>query len=193
MSSKMKNVLSLLLLIVVGLFIYFPSLDILPYMAEGDTGRDLYAYEMTLEGKTPYRDYFYNYGPLMPYYYALCFKFFGIKIPSVLFGRMILNMLSGLFLFGCLRLFFRPIVAILCVWWFWSFNQDFSYGRGLPAFPDHVCLNAKARRSKGVDHAGTGGRALFAIAGQGEHRDGGVIGGRHFGRDHQSGQQEKEI
>src|SRR5262245_32354816 len=127
MNINFKSCAQVLLLMAVGILIYYPSLDVMPYISEGDIGRDLYAYEMTLEGKIPYRDYFYNYGPLMPYYYALFFKAFGFKISSILLGRVILNLICGWLIFESLRLFFRPLAAMLGTWWYWSFNQDFTF------------------------------------------------------------------
>ena len=56
----------LLLTFVSGLILLLPCLIYQDMFAQGDHGRDLYAYAMTLKGALPYRDYFWQYGPLMP-------------------------------------------------------------------------------------------------------------------------------
>src|SRR6185295_16896930 len=107
--------------------IYYPTLDTLPYVSEGDTGRDLYIFERTLQGNIPYQDFYWPYGPLMPFYYALFFKLFGVKLFSVLLGRVVLNIISGLLIFAGLSLFFPPVFSILGAAWFWSFAPEFTY------------------------------------------------------------------
>src|SRR5437870_1486075 len=105
-----------------GLIIYTPFLNFQPLLAQGDHGRDLYAFAETLRGAKPYQDYWWVYGPLMPYYYALFFKWFGVEIPSVLLGKMILNLFSGMFLYLSFSTLFVPVVGFLTTLWFWTFK-----------------------------------------------------------------------
>jgi hypothetical protein len=114
-------------LVLSAFFIYWPTMDTLPYLVQGDTGRDLYAYQKAANGALVYRDFWWNYGPLMPYYYALFFKVFGDSIHSIILGRIVLNVLSGCVIYFSLSLFTARIVAILGALWFWVFNQDFTY------------------------------------------------------------------
>jgi hypothetical protein len=109
----------------VAVFIFLPSRDVMPFLGSGDHGRDLYAFQRTLQGETPYRDYFWNYGPLMPYYYSLILKIFGVSIPSVLLGQFFLKICSGLLIFLILMVSAESWVAFLAVAWFWAFSPDF--------------------------------------------------------------------
>jgi len=75
----------------------------------------------------PYRDLFWNYGPLPLCYYALWFKLTGVSINSVLLGRAVLGLLSGFFVFKSLALFVPLSFAALGAVWFWFFNPDFHF------------------------------------------------------------------
>lgn len=98
-----------------------------PMLSQGDHGRDLYAFAKTLDGHVPYRDYWWVYGPLMPYYYGLFFKIFGIGIKSALLGKTVLTVFSGVFIFNALSLFIPPLFAFLAAMWFWMFNPEFFF------------------------------------------------------------------
>ena len=65
-----------LTLLTAGVILY-PTINYQPWLASGDHGRDLYCFKATLDGAVPYRDYWWVYGPIMPYYYAVFLKFFG--------------------------------------------------------------------------------------------------------------------
>src|SRR3990167_7907265 len=99
LASKHANKIFLLVTLFLGFLFLAHHHNFQIYFAQGDHGRDLYAFKATLQGEAPYRDYFWEYGPLMPYYYSLFFKFFGVEIPSILLGKMILNVLSGAFIY----------------------------------------------------------------------------------------------
>jgi hypothetical protein len=120
-----KNSLFLILTVLVGIFILFPYLDFQLAIAQGDHGRDLYAFEQTLHGAKAYQDYWWVYGPLMPYYYSAFFKWLGINIPSVLIGKMLLQLLAGIFLFQAMSVFVAPWWAVTATIWFWVFQPDF--------------------------------------------------------------------
>ena len=72
--SRFQKYVFFLLTLIGGILIYFPAHNYQPLLAQGDHGRDLYAFDQTIHGAKPYRDYWWVYGPLMPYYYALFFK-----------------------------------------------------------------------------------------------------------------------
>ena len=82
----------LIFTLLAGIFILAPQRDFQLFLAQGDHGRDLYCFKATLDGQLPYRDYWWVYGPLMPFYYSLFLKFFGIQVPSILLGKIVLNL-----------------------------------------------------------------------------------------------------
>ncbi len=83
--------LLLILLFLAGLLILWPYHNFQEYLAQGDHGRDLYAGQAVLRGETPYKDFWWVYGPFMPYYYAVFLKLFGPAISSILLGYGILK------------------------------------------------------------------------------------------------------
>ena len=122
-----KNLLFLILTVMGGCFFFYFSIDYQPWLSQGDHGRDLYAFQATLRGEAPYRDYWWVYGPLMPYYYSLFFKFLGIQIPSILIGKAILTFSSGIFFFLILASTASLPFAFAGALWFWVFNPDFFF------------------------------------------------------------------
>lgn len=105
----------------------FPYLNYQRFVPQGDIGWMMYAYTQTMEGQTPFRDYIWVYGPLMNYYYALCLKAFGVSIASVVLGKLILYVVSGVFCFLAVSCFFSPVSAYLCSLWFVTFHPDFHF------------------------------------------------------------------
>ncbi|RMD85154.1 MAG: hypothetical protein D6808_05800 [Candidatus Dadabacteria bacterium] len=67
----------------------------------GDEGFYLMASKLTLEGKTPYLDFFYPQMPLLPYIYGLFMKAFGVGWGE---GRFFSALLSSVL---CLLIFYR--------------------------------------------------------------------------------------
>ncbi len=124
---KNHEILLLILCAVSGIFILYPYLNFQSFLSQGDHGRDLYAFKETMGGATPYRDYWWVYGPLMPYYYSLFFKFFGINIQSILLGKMLLTLLSGIIFYLTVSFITTPSLAFLAAIWFWIFNPEFFY------------------------------------------------------------------
>ncbi|MCR4337341.1 MAG: hypothetical protein NUV91_06000, partial [Candidatus Omnitrophica bacterium] len=124
----MKNKLPyLLLLLIVGIILLHPQLSYQSFLSTGDHGRDLYAAEATMHGARPYHDYWWVYGPLMPYYYALTFKIFSVSIPSILLAKMLLKLLSGFLIFSILSLYTPLLFSFLGSLWFWAFQEDFFF------------------------------------------------------------------
>ncbi len=110
-----------------GVIICWPYHNFQSFIAQGDHGRDLYAAAAVLRGEMPYKDFWWVYGPLMPYYYGLMFKLFGVHIPSILLGQIILNIGAGLGIFLCLARLFSPAAAFLGGLWFLTYRQDFFF------------------------------------------------------------------
>lgn len=117
----------LFLTIIGGVIIFYPYINFQDFLAQGDHGRDLYAAEAVLRGEIPYKNFWWDYGPLMPYYYALFFKFFGIQITSILLGKMLLNIACGVFCFLAVSEIFFPSAAFAVALWLMCFQQDFFF------------------------------------------------------------------
>ena len=115
----------LLLTFVSGLILLLPCLIYQDMFAQGDHGRDLYAYAMTLKGALPYRDYFWQYGPLMPYYYAFFLKWLGPSISSILFAETLLKLAGGVTFFAIMRQSATAAWSFLSTLFFWSFFPYF--------------------------------------------------------------------
>jgi len=125
LTKKTINFILLTVTLVTGLLILLPFLEVQPVLLQGDHGRDLYVFGEILKGAKPYQDFWWVYGPLMPSYYSLFFKMFGIQIKSILFGQMLLNLGSGILIFLLLRLFISPLMSSFAAMWFWVFNEGF--------------------------------------------------------------------
>ena len=118
--SKNKKGILLVLVILAGAILLYPQIDYQNYLSQGDHGRDLYAFAQTYEGETPYQDYWWVYGPAMPYYYGLFFKFLGATIPSILIGKLLLIILAGIFIYLSIVLFAEPLLAFAGTLWFFA-------------------------------------------------------------------------
>jgi 4-amino-4-deoxy-L-arabinose transferase-like glycosyltransferase len=66
---------------------------------DGDEGLYLMASRLVLEHKTPYRDFFYQQAPLLPYAYGLWMKLFGISWFSARSFSATLTTVLGLLIF----------------------------------------------------------------------------------------------
>ena len=125
-TPESKNQIFFFLTLFAGVFILYPFLDYQSIMATGDHGRDLYAARAALEGRVPYRDYWWVYGPLMPYYYALFFKSLGVHVPALLTGKALLSLVSALLIYGTLlTATVTPLLALIGALWFLVFPPDF--------------------------------------------------------------------
>ncbi len=127
MLIKNSKCLCLLLVILVGIIITAPYANFQDYLSQGDQGRDLYAAQAVYRGELPYRDFWWVYGPLMPYYYGLFFKVFGAKIGSMIIGKLILRIMGGVLICLAMMEVTSLISAFLCACWFMLFQQDFFF------------------------------------------------------------------
>ncbi len=113
---------------------WIPVLNVQPYLSPGDMGRDLYAFQETLRGHWPCRDYWWQYGPLMLLYYAFWFLVGGVNMVSVRVGLGVLYLLSSLLTYRTLRLFTSPAIAFLSSLAFLSLNMTWTFNH-VGAFP----------------------------------------------------------
>jgi len=121
---KQLDLVFFTLTLLCGIIILSPYLDYQQYLTPGDMGWHLYVYDQTMDGQFPFKDYLWYYGPLMNYYYALFLKIFGVNISSILLGRVVLNLLSGVFCYLAVRVFFHPVSAFLCALWLMAYHPD---------------------------------------------------------------------
>ena len=119
--------LTLLSVLVIGIIITAPFSNFQDYLAQGDHGRDLYAAQAVYRGELPYKDFWWVYGPLMPYYYGLFFKIFGVHISSMILGKLILRITGGILICLAMMEVASEIAAFLCACWFMLFQQDFFF------------------------------------------------------------------
>ena len=96
-------------------------------MSQGDHGRDLYAFAQVLHGQMPYKDFWWVYGPLMPYYYGVFNLLFGVHISSILLAKVVLNIICGIFFYLTCTTFTRPALAFFITTWFMQAKQDFFF------------------------------------------------------------------
>ena len=106
---------------------FWPSVHYQPILSQEDHGRDLYTFAQIAHGKHIYKDMWWEYGPLMPYYYALFNITFGLKITSVLLGKFILNILGSLFFYLASCEVMSAPWAFLAACFFMQEQQDFFY------------------------------------------------------------------
>ncbi|MDE2223357.1 MAG: hypothetical protein KGK03_09865 [Candidatus Omnitrophica bacterium] len=126
--KKHSRLLVLLAVLAAGLIITLPSVNFQDFLSQGDHGRDLYAAQAVYRGELPYKDFWWVYGPLTPYYYGLFFKLFGTKISSMILGKLLLRILAGLFItLGMLTIGTSELAAFFAGCWFMLFQQDFFF------------------------------------------------------------------
>ena len=123
-----KKTIFLLLTILAGIYVLWPLHNFQNYLAQGDHGRDLYCFKRAMEGAIPYRDFSWLFGPLMPYYYSIFYYFAGVSIQSVLFGQILLILLTGIFIYLTCSVFLPPSVSFAGALWYWGFRgMEFFY------------------------------------------------------------------
>lgn len=126
MKLNSKTIFLLLTILMSVLFIW-PELNYQDSLSQGDHGRDLYAFDAVTHGKLPYKDFWWVYGPLMPYYYGLFFKIFGVHITSVLLGRALMVVLCAVFFYLSASCLMSPGLAFLGAAWFTQSRQEFFF------------------------------------------------------------------
>lgn len=114
-------------IILIYLLYWIPIIGVQPFLTTGDMGRDFYAFEATLHGLWPCRDYWWQYGPLMPLYYAFWFLVGGVNLLSIRIGLAVLYFLCALSTHATLRLFVSSPVAFLSSLAFLSFNMTWTF------------------------------------------------------------------
>lgn len=127
MSSKYKKSIYAIVLIGLGLLILWPTLQYQDFLSQGDHGRDLYVFERVLHGDLPYIDFWWVYGPLMPYYYGTFYLLFGISLSSILIGKMVLILGATLLIFLSLALFAPLPLSLLGGLYFILYQPDFFF------------------------------------------------------------------
>lgn len=127
MSAFQTKILYLILTVVISLLLLVPTLQYIPVLSTGDHGRDFYCAEQILKGKIPYHDFWWVYGPLMPYYYALFYKMLGITMSSILVGKVILVLICEVFFYLTLGLFAPSLFALIGTLWFVLYMNDFFF------------------------------------------------------------------
>ena len=126
MRLSQKNIFLLLTILLSAVFVW-PELNFQDLLSQGDHGRDLYAFDAVTHGKLPYKDFWWVYGPLMPYYYGLFFKIFGVHITSVLLGRALLAIVCSVFFYLSASCLMSPGLAFLGAAWFTQSRQEFFF------------------------------------------------------------------
>ncbi|MEI7998190.1 MAG: hypothetical protein WCH62_01610, partial [Candidatus Omnitrophota bacterium] len=117
----------LILSILAAIAFNWPHLNFQALIAQGDLGRDLYTFEQILYGKLVYKDIWWVYGPLMPYYYGIFYLLFGFKISSILLGKFFISLLCGLFFYLASCEVMPVFWAFLSCCFFLETQQDFFF------------------------------------------------------------------
>jgi hypothetical protein len=117
----------LVLTILAGLIMGWPHVHFQSILSQGDIGRDLYVFEQVWKGKLLYKDMWWVYGPLMPYYYGLFYLLVGFKISSILLGKLFIEVACGVFFYLAASLSLRAFWAFLAAVYFMQLQQDFFF------------------------------------------------------------------
>jgi len=126
LKQRPKCIISLLL-VLIGIVLLTPYANYQDFLSQGDHGRDLYAAQAVYRGELPYKDFWWVYGPLMPYYYGLFFKILGTRISSIIIGKLLLKILGGILICAALMEVSSTTAAFICACWFMLFQQDFFF------------------------------------------------------------------
>ncbi len=105
---------------------YF-KLNFYPQLSQGDHGRDLYSAQAVLRGELPYKDFWWVYGPMMPYYFAVFYKIAGSTIVGFLLGDLVLKAAAAAFFYLACSCFIAPLLAFLGAVWFAQSQPDFFF------------------------------------------------------------------
>lgn len=122
---KIKIFLFLIILTAIIMGSY--KLNYYPQLSQGDHGRDLYSAQAILRGELPYKDFWWVYGPLMPYYFAFFYKIAGSSIVGFLLGDLVLKAAAGAFFYLACAQIVPAFVAFLGAVWFLQSQPDFFF------------------------------------------------------------------
>jgi len=87
------------MVIAINIIFHLPTLTVQESLGSGNVGDNIYLAEAVSRGEIPYRDFNWNYGPLMLYYNAFCFNLMGHDIHSLIIGRIFLKTIFAGILF----------------------------------------------------------------------------------------------
>ncbi|HOX36545.1 MAG TPA: hypothetical protein PL033_01035 [Candidatus Brocadiia bacterium] len=73
------------------------------FYSTGDRGRDLYTALLVMRGQVPYIDFDWPYGPIMPFYYSVFYRLFGVSILSFEIGENVLRFLCAMAVYWMAR------------------------------------------------------------------------------------------
>ncbi len=122
-----KNKIFLILIIAVVFLMGIYKLNYYPQLSQGDHGRDLYSAQAALRGELPYKDYWWVYGPIMPYYFAVFYKIAGSSIVGFLLGDLVLKTAAAAFFYLACAQFIPAFVAFIGAIWFAQSQPDFFF------------------------------------------------------------------
>lgn len=125
--NKHSKLFFVICLIIIGMFYLYPQINYQPQLAQGDHGRDLYSAFATSLGDTPYQDYWWVYGPLMPYFYGFFQSVFGMTVGSILLGKTLLVLASSILIYLILTTIISPALSVIGGLWFLVFKPDFFF------------------------------------------------------------------
>ena len=124
---KYQKTIFLLAVILVAVAILLPIRNFQAPLAQGDHGRELYAFWQTSHGATPYQDYWWCYGPLMPYYYGSFFKALGPLVQNALLGEWLLKLAAIILCYFSLGCFIQAGWAFVGAAWLAAFMPHFPH------------------------------------------------------------------
>ncbi len=124
---RYQKIFFFILTLTLTIAIFFPIHNLMLPLAQGDHGRDLYAFTQTMQGAEPYQDYLWTYGPFMPYYYAGIFKILGPTIQNAICGEIAIKILGVMAFYFALGCFVPLLWASLGALWLASFYPHFCH------------------------------------------------------------------
>ena len=123
-----------------------------------DCGREMYVPAEIAAGKMLYRDLWYPYGPLAPYWNALLFRLFGSKLVVLYGSGLSITLAFSLLLYALGRRFVGPLAASVVVIGFliqafrsglFSFVLPYAYPATLGSLFSLLCVYWLVRHARG--------------------------------------------
>ncbi len=122
-----RETLFSILTILTGLILFYFYRNFSLFIVQGDHGNNFYCFRRTWEGALPYQDYWWVYGPLMPYYYSAFYSLLGLNMGSVIIGYRLLNVFSMLVFYKIIRIFSKDYFAFTSALFFYIFAPEFPH------------------------------------------------------------------